>query len=272
MNLLNTQLCKSFNSKKIIKVITGIDNNNIAQIIKISRAAELSSASYIDIIANPNIVQLLKSFLSLPIFVSSINPIDIYNCVSVGADMIEIGNYNFFYKKGIYLSSCEIIELVQEIKCIIGKIDICVTILYYLDLNEQVLLAQKLEILGINLLQTEGVFINEEIQEIIPISNYLTDRTNLYSLSLLSTLILSSYVNLPIITSSSVNNISANIAKCYGASGVGIGSAIKKQENLYSMVKYINQVYYSLIEENYSTDSEYQDELFRANLFNLKAI
>nr|YP_009394081.1 hypothetical protein [Rhodomela confervoides]ARW62643.1 hypothetical protein [Rhodomela confervoides] len=267
MNLLNTQLCKSFKSKTIIKVITGIDNNDISQIIQIARAAEISYASYLDVIANPKIVKLLKSFSSLPICVSSINPIDIYNCVSVGADMIEIGNYNFFYQKGIYLGSSEIIELVQEIKSLIGKIDICVTIPYYLDLNQQVTLAQKLELLGINLLQTEGVFVPKDSQEKNSLLNHLTDRTNLYSLSLLSTCILSNYVSIPIITSSGVNSLSANIAKFYGASGVGIGSAITKQDNIYSMVKYINEVYYSLVKEN---NSEYMNKLSITNLFKSK--
>ena len=82
---------KDFKEKRVIKVITGISNTNVYQISKIAKAAELANASYLDVVANTQVVKFLKSFSSLPICVSSIETIDIYNCLAAGADIVEIG-------------------------------------------------------------------------------------------------------------------------------------------------------------------------------------
>nr|YP_010851178.1 hypothetical protein Ycf23 [Aphanocladia delicatula]WGH14147.1 hypothetical protein Ycf23 [Aphanocladia delicatula] len=239
MHLSNLILYNSFESKKVIKVIAGIQNTNLYQIAQIASAANLANASYLDISANVKIVKFLKSFSSLPLCISSIDPIDIYNCISAGADLVEIGNYDIFYNNGIYINSCQLIQLVKEIKYLIGSIDICVTIPYHLNLSEQITLAQNLEDLGVNILQTEGLFINS-------LSKKKPRLTNSLSSSLISTYFLSNYVDIPVITSSEVTSFSASIAMQYGASGVGIGSAIKNNSSVIHMINYINEVKYSI--------------------------
>nr|YP_009398208.1 hypothetical protein [Thaumatella adunca]ARW67394.1 hypothetical protein [Thaumatella adunca] len=247
MNLSNIKLYNSFKSKKVIKVITGIENTNISQIIKIAKASELSHVSYLDVAANTSIVKILKSFSSLPLCISSINPIDIYNCVSVGADLVEIGNYDFFYKQGIYFNTFQLINLVKEIKSFIGIIDICVTIPYHFHLNEQIYLAQALESLGVNILQTEGIFTPNQLKRSFILEKNIWNSIDLSNFSLLSTYVISCYVNIPIITSSSLISLSTPIAKFYGASGIGIGSTIRQKKTIFDMVTYINEVYSSLI-------------------------
>lgn len=74
MNLFNTQLKTSFQNKQIIKIISGLSNLDLDKIIRITKAAELSHASYIDIVANTQIVSIIKSITALPICVSSIDP------------------------------------------------------------------------------------------------------------------------------------------------------------------------------------------------------
>nr|YP_009399464.1 hypothetical protein [Dictyomenia sonderi]ARW69070.1 hypothetical protein [Dictyomenia sonderi] len=235
MNLSNIQLNKSFESKKVIKVITGIHNTNIYQIAQIAKAANLAKASYLDVSANTKIVKFVKSFSSLPVCISSIDPIDIYNCMLAGADLIEVGNYDAFYNKGIYITSVQLIELIKEIKYLVGNIDLCVTIPYYLNLSEQIYLAQFLEDLGVNILQTEGVF-NHNLPK------NLSKLTNSLSSSLLSTYFVSDFVNIPVITSSGINSMFASTAISCGASGIGIGSAIKNNNNIIDMTNYINEV------------------------------
>nr|YP_010850386.1 hypothetical protein Ycf23 [Lophurella caespitosa]WGH13151.1 hypothetical protein Ycf23 [Lophurella caespitosa] len=235
MNLSNIQLYNSFKSKKVIKVITGIQNTNIYQVVQIAQAANLANATYLDVVANTKIVKFLKSFSSLPLCISSIDPIDIYNCVSAGADLVEVGNYDTFYSRGIYINSFQLIKLVKEIKYLIGDIDMCVTIPYHLDLNEQIKLAKDLKNLGVSILQTEGVFINN-------ISKSTSRFTNSLSSSLISTYFLSKYVDIPVITASGITSLFASIPIKYGASGIGIGSAIKYNHNITDMVNFINEV------------------------------
>nr|YP_010851574.1 hypothetical protein Ycf23 [Echinothamnion hystrix]WGH14541.1 hypothetical protein Ycf23 [Echinothamnion hystrix] len=235
MNLSNIQLYHSFKSKKVIKVIAGIQNTNIYQIAQMAQAAKLANATYLDISANTKVVKFLKSFSSLPLCISSIDPIDIYNSILAGADLVEVGNYDTLYSRGIYINSVQLIELVKEIKYLIGSIDICVTIPYHLHLNEQIKLAKNLKNLGVNILQTEGVFINN-------ISKNVAKLTNSLSSSLISTYFLSKYVDIPIITSSGINSLFASMAMQVGASGIGIGSVIKNNDNIINMTNSINEV------------------------------
>nr|YP_010850782.1 hypothetical protein Ycf23 [Lophurella mutabilis]WGH13548.1 hypothetical protein Ycf23 [Lophurella mutabilis] len=235
MNLSNIQLYNSFKSKKVIKVITGIENTNIYQVAQIAQAANLANVTYLDVIANTKIVKFLKSFSSLPLCISSIDPIDIYNCVLAGADLVEVGNYDSFYNRGIYINSFQLIKLVEEIKYLIGDIDMCVTVPYHLNINEQIKLAKDLKNLGVNILQTEGVFINN-------ISKSVSRLTNSLSSSLISTYFLSKYVDIPVITASGITSLFASMPIKYGASGIGIGSAIKYNDNIIDMVNAITEV------------------------------
>lgn len=246
MNLFSSELHDSFQAKKAIKVITGIHRTNISQIISIIKAAELSGGTYIDLVANPKIVTITKSVSSLPICVSSIDPIELYNCAVAGADLIEIGNFDFCYKKGIYLTARQILQLTQELKCLINKIDLCVTIPYYLSIGEQVKLAQDLEFLGVNIIQTESIFIKNKLQLLnCNRSNTFFSAYPSY-LSLLSTYFISTYVDIPIITSSSINTLTSSIALLFGASGIGVGSIIRNQNDLLQMSKYLKLLRHSV--------------------------
>ena len=242
MNLYNTQLNKAFQSKSVLKIITGINNTNIGNVLKIAKAAELSRATYLDVAANVKLVKILKSSCSLPICTSSINPIDLYNCVLAGADLVEIGNYDFFYNQGIYLTAEQIVNLVLEVKSMVESIDICVTIPYHITWIEQVYLAQKLEAIGVSIIQTEGIsrfYKAELVSSIIDISSLIDTSIP----TLLSTYSLSQFVNIPTIASSGFKNILAPIAYSYGASGIGFGSSLQQQNDVNSIIKYINQAH-----------------------------
>lgn len=239
MTLSNPNLYNAFKSKQVIKVITGMDNVNISQIVTMVKAAELSGATYLDVAANPKIVKLLKSVSSLPVCVSSISPIDLYNCVVAGADLVEIGNFDSCYSRGIYITCNQILHLVKEVKLLLGNIDLCVTIPYHLSIKNQIQLAQTLEFLGVNIIQTESTFIKNRIYILdIQDNNIINSFVSSYS-SLLSTYFISTNVQIPIITSSSINTFSSSISLLFGASGIGVGSIIKNQSDLYEMSNYV---------------------------------
>jgi len=231
MNLSNVQLNNSFNLNQVIKVITGINNTNIHQVTKVATAAELAGASYLDIAANVKLVKSLKPHTCLPLCISSIDPIEIYNCVAAGADLVEIGNYDPFYKNNIYITSEQLVSLVKEVKILIGSYDICVTIPYHMNLHDQIKLARELEDLGVNFLQTEGSY-----------STYRLSYDNGLFSSLLSTYYISHNISIPLITSSSVNSVFSNLPLYYGASGLGIGTAVKDKECVYNMVTYLKNI------------------------------
>nr|YP_009399877.1 hypothetical protein [Tolypiocladia glomerulata]ARW69696.1 hypothetical protein [Tolypiocladia glomerulata] len=258
MNLYNHKLQQSFELKSVIKVISGIDNTNVSEVIKIAKAVSLSKATYIDIAANPHLVKKVKSCSNLPVCISSVNIIDIYNCVLAGADLVELGNYDFFYAKGNYVNAKQILTLVKILKRLVGRIDLCVTVPYYLSLIDQVILAKDLELLGVNIIQSEGVCLSKKF-----VKNYQKtlgpnlDQSNIaFVSSLLSTYFISHFVDIPIISASGCRSITSKISTQYGASGIGIGSAIRKQKNIIDMVKYINQTYdsLSLYSENKSSN------------------
>nr|YP_009397394.1 hypothetical protein [Dasyclonium flaccidum]ARW66580.1 hypothetical protein [Dasyclonium flaccidum] len=256
MTLFNNQLYSAFKSKQVVKVIAGLDNNNVSQIIRVVKAAELSNATYIDIIANSNIVNTLKSCSCLPVCVSSINPLDLYNCVIAGADLVEIGNFDIFYKQKIYLNSRQILDLAQETRLLVGdNINICVTIPYYLHLSEQIKLAEDLESLGINILQTESLIVKKSNIHYLS-QDYIFDSTNISASSLSSTYAISNSVNIPVITSSGINCLSSSIALFYGASGIGVGSAVNNQLSIYSMLLYIKKLRQSMLSNEVFTSKK----------------
>lgn len=260
MKLFNDKLEKAFKSKSALKVIAGIENTNISQIVKIVEAAKLADATYLDISANTKLVRLLKSLSDLPICVSSIDPIDLYNCVVSGADIVEIGNYDFFYQKGIYITVDELVYLFKEVKSLIPDTDICVTIPYYLDCEEQIQLTKKLDFLGVNIIQTEGMSNIRYVKSNLGIcSKSLLYSLNSFVPSLLSTYIISNITEVPVLSSSGFKNINSSISKFYGASGVGISSSFQKQKTVNYMTQYIAQTVEALRSSSKTTMIDTQD-------------
>nr|YP_010196107.1 hypothetical protein LK014_pgp156 [Gracilaria caudata]UAD83504.1 hypothetical protein [Gracilaria caudata] len=101
-NLLPFELQQKISKQKAVKIITGLNNFSINSIIKIVKATELGQASYVDIAANPKIISTIKSINSFPLCVSSIEPLELLDCVIKGADIIEVGNFDIFYDKKIF--------------------------------------------------------------------------------------------------------------------------------------------------------------------------
>ena len=241
MQLFNKKLDDMFTKKQVVKIISGIDNTNFNVILKYIKTCEMSNATYIDITANPNIVSIAKRVTNLPICVSSISVKALYACVQAGADIIEIGNFDSFYDKGIILSSAQILAMAKQVRTLFPFIDICVTIPHTLTLEQQVILASQLEKIGVNIIQTEGKLIHS-------INDIDNDKSNLYSsvccasLALSSVYYLSKSINIPIIASSSINSVNASLALAYGASGIGIKSAISDLSGIKQMSSYINEI------------------------------
>lgn len=163
----------------------------------------------------------MKKNTDLPLCVSSISLNDLYCSALAGVDLLEIGNYDFFYQQGIFLSKEQILNLAKEAINVFPGLDICVTIPYTLSLDEQIKLSYQLEDAGIPILQTESLKIKSK-------SKYssLTELINTATPVLSSTYAISKVVKIPVIAASGVNSIVTSLAVLYGASGVGVGTSI----------------------------------------------
>ena len=218
--------------KRAVKVISGIDNFDIENIKKVVSAAEKSGASAIDICAREDIVSEIRSLTDMPIFVSSVVPSELARAVELGADAIELGNFDVLYKSGKSFTAAEVLHLVQETRSLLGDNDVffSVTVPGEISTAEQIELAQKLEEMGIDLIQTEGHY-NSSSE--LSGARALMDRAEL---TLSNTIELCRNVEMPIMTATGINPTTAPFAFAAGASAIGCGSCINKLSSEIAMI------------------------------------
>lgn len=218
--------------KRAVKVIAGIDNFDMDNIKKVVSAAQTSGASAVDICAKPEIISEIRKMTDMPIFVSSIVPSELVRAVELGADAIELGNFDALYKKGMSFSSADVLSLVKETIDMLGdmKTFFCVTIPGELEISEQIELARKLETMGIDLIQTEGHFSKDSQSAGV---KGLMERAEL---TLSNTIELTRNIDLPVMTATAINPTTAPFAFAAGASAIGCGSCINKMDSELSMM------------------------------------
>lgn len=218
--------------KRAVKIIAGIDNFDIENIKKVVSAAEKSGASAVDICAREDIVSEIRSMTDMPIFVSSIVPSELARAVELGADAIELGNFDVLYKSGMSFSAGDVLHLVQETRSMLGDRDVffSVTIPGEISTADQIELAQKLEEMGIDLIQTEGHY-SSDIE--LSGARALMDRAEL---TISNTIELSRNIEMPIMTATGINPTTAPFAFAAGASAIGCGSCINKLSSEIAMI------------------------------------
>ena len=147
---------KHLREKRAIKVAVG--SSDLEKAAKVCRAAQGARASAIDIPFSKEIYDVARKNSKLPIIVSSIHPFEILEAIKMGADGVQIGNYWDLYRSGKYFNAEEIYDVVLETLGLINEYEtfICVTIPASLEMNEQIDLIHKLEVLGVDMIQTEG--------------------------------------------------------------------------------------------------------------------
>ena len=217
--------------KRAVKIIAGIDNFNAESVKKVVAAASNSGASAIDICANPEIISMVREMTDLPVFVSSVSPEELEHAVALGADAVELGNFDALYKKGQTFTSSQVLNLAKRTRELIGSdVFFCVTIPGELEISEQINLARELELIGIDLIQTEGHFTNETP------SNGVRGLIERAELTISNTIELSRNIEIPIMTATGINPTTASLAFAAGASAIGCGSCINKLDSEISML------------------------------------
>ena len=237
---------KHLREKRAVKIIAGIDNLNLDNVAKVCRAAQKGHASAVDIAADKKVYDIARKNTKLPIFVSSVHPFEILDAVKWGADAVEIGNFDALYKKGQQFSADEVYDIVLETMGLINKYDVftCVTIPGNIEVSEQIELAKKLEILGVDLIQTEG------LKQTTTSSNPSAHLVSYAQATIANTIELSQHVSTPIMSASGISAKTAPLAFASGASAVGVGSAVNKLDSEIAMTATIMSIVGSVAHRN----------------------
>ncbi len=223
---------------RAVKIIAGIDNFDIDNVKKVVKAAEAAGASAIDICADECIIGEVREMTDMPLFVSSIVPSELARAVELGADAIELGNFDVLYKKGMSFSKDDVLRLVDETIELLGdnRVFFSVTVPGEISIADQIDLARELEIRGVDLIQTEGHFASETQADGV---RGLMERAEL---TISNTLELSRNIEMPIMTATGINPTTAPFAFAAGASAIGCGSCINKMNSEISMIATARQL------------------------------
>lgn len=234
-------LKRDLREKKCVKVIAGINNFDVEKVKKVVMAAEQGGASAVDVAAREDIIYVTKQITDLPVFVSSVKPEELKMAYEAGADALEIGNFDAMYADGLRISAEEVLEITRKTIELVGNdAFLSVTVPGHIDISEQIQLAQDLEALGVDLIQTEGA---ATVEATSAGARGLVEKA---TVSIANTIELVRNVEIPVMTASGISETTAPLAIAAGASAVGIGSCVNKLNSSIGMIAVTRAVVESL--------------------------
>jgi hypothetical protein len=232
MSTLHTAL----QNRRALKVISGLTNFDAARVAAVVKAAEQGGATFVDIAADPELVRLARELTSLPICVSAVEPERFVPAVAVGADLIEIGNFDAFYAQGRRFEAPEVLELTRQTRALLPNILLSVTVPHILELDQQVQLAEDLVRAGADIIQTEG---GTSSQPQHPGTLGLIEKA---APTLAAAYEIARAVELPVLCASGLSSVTIPMAIAAGAAGVGVGSAINQLNSEIAMVAVVRSL------------------------------
>lgn len=231
---------RDFHERKALKIISGLQNFDKENVASVVTAADKGGATHVDIACDPELVKLAIGLTSLPVCVSSVDPAAFPAAVEAGAMMVEIGNYDSFYERGVIFSPEQILNLTKETKRILPSVTLSVTVPHTLSLPDQVKLAELLEQEGVDVIQTEGGKCSN------PSKSGILGLIEKATPTLAAAYSISRAVNIPVMCSSGLSAVTAPMAITAGAAGVGVGSAINKLNDVVAMIAEVRSISNSL--------------------------
>ncbi|KAF4360152.1 hypothetical protein F8388_000021 [Cannabis sativa] len=243
---------KEFHNCKALKIISGLQNFDKENVASVVTAADKGGATHVDIACDPELVKLAITLTSLPVCVSSVDPAAFLAAVEAGATMVEIGNYDSFYEKGVIFTPEQILNLTKETKRSLPSITLSVTVPHTLSLPDQVKLAEMLEQEGVDIIQTEGGKCSN------PTKSGILGLIEKATPTLAAAYSISRAVKIPVMCSSGLSAVTAPMAITAGAAGVGVGSAINKLNDVVAMIAEVRSISNSLSSSGFRTANEEQ--------------
>lgn len=227
---VNSKWQRAFEQGRALKIISGLNNFDAANVAAVVKAADIGGATFVDIAADRDLVLMAKQLTDLPICVSAVEPEKFVPAVEAGADLIEIGNFDAFYAVGRRFEAEEVLQLTRETRSLFPNITLSVTVPHILELDKQVLLAIELVKAGANIIQTEG---GTSAQPIHAGTLGLIEKA---APTLASAFEISRAVSIPVLCASGISSVTAPLAIGAGAAGIGVGSAVSKLNNEVAMI------------------------------------
>ncbi|MBE9040222.1 DUF561 domain-containing protein [Oscillatoriales cyanobacterium LEGE 11467] len=222
---IHSQLQSAFDRGTALKVISGLTNFDRDRVAFTVKAAEAGGATFVDIAASADLVRLAKSLTALPICVSAVEPEKFVSAVEAGADLIEIGNFDAFYARGLRFEAAEVLQLTQQTRALLPEITLSVTVPHILAPDEQVQLAEALVDAGADIIQTEGGTSSQ------PNHGGTLGLIEKAAPTLAAAREISLTVSVPVLCASGISSVTAPMAIAAGAAGVGVGSAINRLDS-----------------------------------------
>lgn len=231
MNRSIENLKESLIERRCVKVIAGIDNFDAQKVKQVIIAAEKGGADAVDIAASAELIAMAKEITTLPVFVSSICPEELAMAIHAGADAVEVGNYDALYRKGERITAERVLEITRKTIELVGQDTfLSVTVPGHISVEEQIVLAQSLEELNVNLIQTEGA------ATVNATSAGARGMLEIAQASISNTIELVRNVEIPVMTASGISVTTAAMALAAGASAVGVGSSVNKLNSQIEMI------------------------------------
>lgn len=222
------QLKKILEEKKLLKIISGMENfdkNNIRMVVN---ASTLGGANAVDISADSeNIDWVKENHTKLILFVSSLSVETLVKAKEWGADVLELGNFDALYAQGRSISKEEIIDLTRELRNKAGEDAIlCITVPGNISINEQIDIALQLQAAGADILQVENLKYESNYQNAKEISNI---------------------VEIPVILSGKIDSSKIEKAISTGVNAIGVGNSVSSKSNLPEMVAEVKALSSSIL-------------------------
>jgi hypothetical protein len=225
--------------KPFLKLIAGIENRDLNRVLTLVDAAAFSKVDSVDICDEPSIIKNVKARLentSTKLFVSSLDWQKLLQSADLGADYLELGNYDHLYEVGQKVSAQQIISSVEELNAR-GSFKLSVTVPGYLSPNEQANLAQTLHEMGVSIIQTEGGVMSKAS------SAGAVGQIEKATLTLANTLELKTACpDACILAAGGLSPLTVPLAIAAGADGIGIGKAVSNLSSQIEMLAAIRSI------------------------------
>ncbi|CAN1211048.1 DUF561 domain-containing protein [Tumidithrix helvetica PCC 7403] len=236
VNRLPLALSHAFKNRSALKIISGLQNFDPTSVRMVTQAATYGDATFVDIAADANLVNIAKTYGDLPVCVSAVDSAALAAAVAVGADLVELGNYDSFYPQGRLFTADEVIELTKQTRALLPNIALSVTVPHTLPLDQQVSLAEQLVACGADIIQTEGGTSSA------PTHSGTLGLIEKATPTLAAAYAISRAVSVPVLCASGLSNVTAPMAIASGASGVGVGSAVNQLTDEISMIAVVRSL------------------------------
>ena len=241
MSVNNSRLLQALKQRTALKVISGLNNFDGDRVSAVVRAAQAGGATFVDIAADRQLIQQVRSLIDLPICVSAVDAQLLADAVEAGADLVEIGNFDSFYAQGRRFEAPEVLALTQATRQLLPHTTLSVTVPHILALDEQVQLAEALVEAGADIIQTEGGTSSA------PQHSGILGLIEKAAPTLAAAHAIAHAVSVPVLCASGLSDVTVPMAIAAGASGVGVGSAINQLNDELAMVAAVRRLVDALV-------------------------